>query len=653
MLITSGSVSKSDTDSVYFCVMKNLIDYTERLLTLHDCAIIPGFGGFIANQLSAHFDADGGIIKAPLKVIYFNATLNHNDGMFAEVIHRSESVSYRKANEMIVKAVDELSGRIKNGETVVFGRLGLLKYNEGVIEFVPASSFGFLPENFGMTDVIHTSTQLPVNMASDRKRFVIKTGRTSLLRYAASGAVILLLMFSAPMVQDKRFENHAKIDFTRIFSSTDQKLSQSLREIKAGTEASAQNNYPSTEQPVQAVGAKSQTLPWHIVIASFASKEEAMAKVKELQHKAEFKSATVAFAPDISFVKSTENTINPQPDITPAPEDASNHWFVVVASFETKKRARSYVEQTQKNNPTQLNIYGDYFYFPIVAGSFSSKEAAVSKVQELRKQESFKSAIVVYSKSLAPAKGIAIASRSAASAPAPAPRPAAPAPTQIASKNVKPAVPAMQKTPAPQPAVQNQNAGPWLIVVANFETLRKAKKFIDNTTAQTKTGLSIYGNYFSFPIVAGAFSSKEAATARLNQLKAVSSFKNAVVLYSPKLKPFTGEMPKNAPAIAQQPGSKNVQRSAAAAPMAKQALAATNGEAYWHIVVGSYSSRENAEKFVRNTHGEGSLTIIPGTALYRVIAGSYDNAATAGSKAKALRGKYSGAWVLYDPKLKI
>jgi hypothetical protein len=56
---------------------KQIID----LLFEHDCVIIPGFGGFVAQYSSASFEEISQSFVPPSKSILFNKNLINNDGL--------------------------------------------------------------------------------------------------------------------------------------------------------------------------------------------------------------------------------------------------------------------------------------------------------------------------------------------------------------------------------------------------------------------------------------------------------------------------------------------------------------------------------------------------------------------------------------------
>ena len=72
----------------------------KELLYFHDCVILPGFGGFIANNVNAKISASN-IFSPPAKAIAFNRNLNNDDGLLADHIVRKEKLSYSDTRKII------------------------------------------------------------------------------------------------------------------------------------------------------------------------------------------------------------------------------------------------------------------------------------------------------------------------------------------------------------------------------------------------------------------------------------------------------------------------------------------------------------------------------------------------------------------------
>ena len=83
--------------------MNNVVRHIEYLLTRHDCVVVPGWGAWIVQSVSAAVIGNAAPIP-PRKWLSFNAALSHNDGMLAHSLMRAEGCSYDEAMAQITAA---------------------------------------------------------------------------------------------------------------------------------------------------------------------------------------------------------------------------------------------------------------------------------------------------------------------------------------------------------------------------------------------------------------------------------------------------------------------------------------------------------------------------------------------------------------------
>ena len=100
--------------------MHKFIEYISDLLFLHDCVIIPDFGGFICNYKSAYIDDESGLICPPSKDILFNRNLTHNDGLLVSWIAGKENISYEKATSSVYFLQTAVLISFSNPENIIF-----------------------------------------------------------------------------------------------------------------------------------------------------------------------------------------------------------------------------------------------------------------------------------------------------------------------------------------------------------------------------------------------------------------------------------------------------------------------------------------------------------------------------------------------------
>ena len=88
--------------------MTNISQHIEFLLRRHDCVILPTIGAFIASYKAAHINNEWGIITPPKREIYFNASINNNDGLLANSIARKNRISFEAANRLLLQEIEKI-----------------------------------------------------------------------------------------------------------------------------------------------------------------------------------------------------------------------------------------------------------------------------------------------------------------------------------------------------------------------------------------------------------------------------------------------------------------------------------------------------------------------------------------------------------------
>jgi hypothetical protein len=170
-----------------------LTSYINDLLYRYDCVIIPGFGGFVTNAISAKVNHFSHTFYPPTKQITFNSHLKNNDGLLANHIASSENISFEKATEKISAVVQTWNAQLKT-EAIVIAKVGNLSLNkEHQLIFEPNSESNYLIETFGMSALSSPAVKrLEYQQKATKLTPVIARKRSSpFLKYAAAAAIFL------------------------------------------------------------------------------------------------------------------------------------------------------------------------------------------------------------------------------------------------------------------------------------------------------------------------------------------------------------------------------------------------------------------------------------------------------------------------------
>lgn len=130
--------------------MHKFIEYISDLLFLHDCVIIPDFGGFICNYKSAYIDEESGLICPPSKDILFNRNLTHNDGLLVNWIAGKENISYEKAASQLMLFCEDLKIRLNQRQRIAFGDIGVFFTDRRFNIIFEPGKHNFFAETLGM-----------------------------------------------------------------------------------------------------------------------------------------------------------------------------------------------------------------------------------------------------------------------------------------------------------------------------------------------------------------------------------------------------------------------------------------------------------------------------------------------------------------------
>ena len=198
--------------------MISVIEHIEYLLTCHDCVVVPGWGAFIANYTAARYDEDQEVMARPLRVIGFNASVTHNDGLLAQSLVRREGMAFDQAMRFIADSVTTFRQQLAMDSEVSMGRLGYFRRNEGrYIEFVPFYHANASDLYCGLADLnIKTVTMLEreaEQQAADEAPAAIVPVQRNLfsrksVQIAASVAALIGLgvLLSTPIIVDRNHD---------------------------------------------------------------------------------------------------------------------------------------------------------------------------------------------------------------------------------------------------------------------------------------------------------------------------------------------------------------------------------------------------------------------------------------------------------------
>lgn len=126
--------------------------HISKLLFEHDCVIVPGLGGFIANYSPASIHPVHHTFSPPSRTLAFNASLRNNDGLLATSIKTELGISFQEAIEIIHGDVSEIKAGINSGRYLMLKQIGTLSIDrEKNIQFEPDTDMNYHADAFGLS----------------------------------------------------------------------------------------------------------------------------------------------------------------------------------------------------------------------------------------------------------------------------------------------------------------------------------------------------------------------------------------------------------------------------------------------------------------------------------------------------------------------
>lgn len=267
--------------------MFRVTTHIERLLTIHDCVIIPNFGGFVLQTTSARCQQKENTFLPMRKELAFNPSLLHSDGLLVNSYMQVYEVDFLQAKAMLDSDVEDLQTSLHKLSKVSLGSIGFFRTGEtGQTIFSPGETDLFNADFYGLTSfglqplppiTTEDREEEPAGIPQDRDdAYYIRVSRRLLHSAIASAAAVVLFLLISTPVKDVNPATYTAsfLPIERIAATT--VPVQVAAEVTGTTEAFVS---ATTAIPVAAVKASPAPLPkaktYYVIIGSFPNEEQA------------------------------------------------------------------------------------------------------------------------------------------------------------------------------------------------------------------------------------------------------------------------------------------------------------------------------------------------------------------------------------------
>jgi flagellar basal body-associated protein FliL len=309
--------------------------YIKELLFGNECIILPDFGGFLTQYISADIHPITHKMQPPSRRVAFNAYLKNDDGILINAIIEKEGMLKEEAEKEISAFINEINNKLNSIGIFEIKDVGRFYYNkENQLEFEPDASINYHEDSFGLPELFFkpidrntismNQIQRPVRpshrMASengtDSDKSVKKTSPVLIIL-----PIILLLLGGATAFLYFNQDNKslASINPFVMLASGEEKKPET-KAVTPVADTAVVEEVPSEVEMANENEITSHTGRYFIVAGSFKHKENA----EKLRSKFE--------------AQNVSSTII-------EPEANSNFYRVAVADFDNKEAALSKLKE--------------------------------------------------------------------------------------------------------------------------------------------------------------------------------------------------------------------------------------------------------------------------------------------------------------------
>lgn len=258
-------------------VSMTLTTYISDLLYRYECVIVPNFGGFVTNEISAKVNHFTHTFSPPSKQLTFNSHLQNNDGLLANYVATIKNISYLEAMKAIEKEVNSWKLML-NSEILDLENIGSFKINkEQKIIFEPINSLNYLTSSFGLGTYVSPAIKREVYKEKIKQLETFSAEETkrktpAFIKYAATAAILFALGTVS-------WNEYQKIAYKNLVAETEQQQKKLVKTIQEATFVI------SNPLPAITLNIIKETYNYHIIAGAFREPENADKKLQQLLEK--------------------------------------------------------------------------------------------------------------------------------------------------------------------------------------------------------------------------------------------------------------------------------------------------------------------------------------------------------------------------------
>ncbi len=325
------------------------------LLCRHNCVIIPGFGGLIAEYASAEVHPVQHIFLPPHKTLAFNRSLNSNDGLLISELAHSEDISYEESTLRIQQYVRQMENALKTKGVFLLTGIGKFYFDvEKNLQFKEEEHQNFLLPAFGLDRFIAHPVLRREEAIAAIEHSVSVPKKKRRLRSVSYGIILAVLVLAAQILTvntDFSSFHFQQTGLYRFFNSV-------FTERNNSGISSEQNNIHYKDSLINIFIIQSNTPDTSAPVNITTQSDFIQSAIKE---EVEISSGEI------------------QQGVT------NNQYYVIFGCFKGEKNSQILIEQLKVKGITTRIVINDT-YRRVGIGGFHTKEDAIQQMQIYHQQ---------------------------------------------------------------------------------------------------------------------------------------------------------------------------------------------------------------------------------------------------------------------------
>ena len=269
---------------------KTVEHYISELLFLHDCVILPDFGGFVGNLQSAKLNKTTGVLSPPSKQILFNASLKTNDGLLITHISNQEGITQEVAKNEVENYATKIIKKLTESKVLRLDKIGLLSLGrEGNIIFLQDSISNYSLDSFGMkatyNKAIVRETISEEKISSTIKNIRIQSNNPKVFLRAAAVIIPLIALSYISITQQDKINNvYTQMASLNPFENSliTEPMTEVIPEVKIEVQLTPILEVIEKKEEVAPI-ITLQKITYYIIAGAFAEKKNANKMLEKLK----------------------------------------------------------------------------------------------------------------------------------------------------------------------------------------------------------------------------------------------------------------------------------------------------------------------------------------------------------------------------------